>query len=116
MASTTSAMRTRPASTDQAHCGGAWIGSLPELPAIAANTRISRTCRTNATTWATPTLAAAAAAGIFWRCRYLMFSVAPPTAAGGTSVTKELASWASRVRRKLSRPATNPISASAAPT
>jgi hypothetical protein len=116
MASTTSAMRTRPASTDQPHCGGAWIGSLPELPAIAANTRISRTCRTNATTWATPTLAAAAAAGIFWRCRYLMFSVAPPTAAGVTSVTKELASWASRVRRKLSRPATNPISASAAPT
>ena len=43
-----------------------------------------------------------------------MFSVAPPTAAGVTSVTNELASWASRVRRKLSLPGTNPISASVA--
>jgi hypothetical protein len=67
-----------------------------------------------ATTWATPTLAAATAAGIFCRCRYLMFSVAPPTAAGVTSVMKEPASWTSRVRRKLSRPGTNPISASVA--
>jgi hypothetical protein len=53
--------------TEPGHRGGAWIGSLPELPAIAANTRISRTCRTNATTWATPTLAAATAAEIFCR-------------------------------------------------
>ena len=106
-------MRTRPASTNHVHFGGR-TGWLPELPAIAANTMISRMCRTNATTWATPTLAAATAAGIFWRCRYLMFSVAPPAAAGVTSVTKELASWASRVRWKLSRPGTNPISASVA--
>ena len=114
MASTTSAIRTRPASTNQAHCGG-WIGSLPELPAIAANTMISRTCRTNATTWDTPTLAAATAAGIFLRCRYLMFSVAPPTAAGVTSVTKDPATWASRVRKNGSRSVTNPDSSTVAP-
>ena len=66
---------------------------------MAANTTISRMCRTNATTWATPTLAAATAAGTLRRCRYLMFSAAPPTAAGVTSVTKEPASWASTVRK-----------------
>ena len=73
-------------------------------------------CRTNATTWDTPTLATATGAGIFLRCRYRTFSAAPPTAAGVTSVTKELASWTRRVRGKLSRSATNPDSDSVAPT
>ena len=86
------------------------------MPAIAAKITISRMCRTNATTWATPTLAAATGAGIFLRCRYLMFSAAPPTAAGVTSVTKEPATWASRVRKKGSRSATNPDSDTVAPT
>jgi hypothetical protein len=86
------------------------------VPAIAAKIRISRMCRTNATTWATPTLAAATAAGIFLRCRYRMFSAAPPTAAGVTSVTKEPATWASMVRKKGSLSATNPDSEIVAPT
>ena len=45
-----------------------------------------------------------------------MFSAAPPTAAGVTSVTKEPATWASRVRKKFSRSATNPDSDIVAPT
>jgi hypothetical protein len=90
--------------------------SPAELPAIAAKITISTMCRTNATTWATPTLAAATAAGIFLRCRYLMFSAAPPTAAGVTRVMKEPATWTSRVRKKLSRSATKPDSEIVAPT
>ena len=86
------------------------MGSFAELPAIATKMTISRICRTNATTWATPTLAAATAGGIFLRCRYLMFSAAPPTAAGVTSVTKEPATWASRVRTNSSRWVTYPDS------
>ncbi len=86
------------------------------VPAIAANTTISRMCRTNDTTWATPTLAAATAAGIFLRCRYRMFSAAPPTAAGVTSVTKDPATWASSVRKKGSRSVTKPDSDIVAPT
>ena len=89
--------------------------SFAEVPAIAAKITISRMCRTNATTCATPTLAAATAAGIFLRCRYLMFSAAPPTAAGVTRVTKDPATWTSSVRKKLSRSATNPDSEIVAP-
>ena len=89
--------------------------SFAEVPAIAAKITISRMCRTNATTCATPTLAAATAAGTFLRCRYLMFSAAPPTAAGVTRVTKDPATWTSRVRKKLSRAATNPDSEIVAP-
>src|SRR6516225_9461423 len=114
-ASTASARTTRPASTNQAHRGG-WMCASAELPAIAAKITISTMCKTNATTWATPTLAAAAAAGIFLRCRYLMFSAAPPTAAGVTRVMKEPATWTSRVRKKGSRPATKPDSEIVAPT
>ena len=44
-----------------------------------------------------------------------MLTAAPPTAAGVTSVTNELASWARTVSRKLSRSVTNPVSDSAAP-
>jgi hypothetical protein len=33
------------------------------------NTTSSKMCRTKATTWLTPTLAAATGAGIFLRCR-----------------------------------------------
>ena len=114
-ANTASARTTRPASTNQAHRGG-WMCSFAELPAIVAKMTISRICRTNATTWATPTLAAATAGGIFLRCRYLMFSAAPPTAAGVTSVTKEPATWASRVRKKSSRSDTKPDSDTVAAT
>ena len=46
----------------------------------------------------------------------LMFSAAPPTAAGVTRVMKEPATWTSRVRKKLSRPATKPVSEIVAPT
>src|SRR5579863_7741179 len=45
-----------------------------------------------------------------------MFSAAPPTAAGVTSVTNEPATWASRVRKKSSRSPTNPESDNVAPT
>ena len=44
------------------------MGSEADEPAIAAKITSSRMCRTNATTWLTPTLAAAEAAGIFLRC------------------------------------------------
>ena len=71
-------------------------------------------CKTKATTWETPTLATAAGPGIFLRCRYRTFSAAPPTAAGVTSETKELASWTRKVRVKVSRSATNPDSDSVA--
>ena len=94
------------------------LGPLRRLDRVfgASRRRSRRTPRAagcagrSATTWATPTLAAATAAGIFLRCRYLMFSAAPPTAAGVTSVTKDPATWASRVRKKGSRSATNPDS------
>ncbi len=72
-------------------------------------------CSTRATTWDTPMLATAAGAGIFLRCRYRTFSATPPTAAGVTSVTKELASWTRTVRTKLSFSVTNPDTDSDAP-
>ena len=45
-----------------------------------------------------------------------MFSAAPPTAAGVTSVTKDAATWASTVQKKFSRSSTNPDSDQAAAT
>ena len=72
-------------------------------------------CSARAATWETAMLATATGAGIFRRCRYRTFSATPPTAAGVTSVTKELASWTRTVRKKPSRSATNPDTDSAAP-
>jgi len=46
-------------------------------------------CRTKATTWATPTLAAATAAGTFLRLQVADVQRGPPTAAGVTSVTND---------------------------
>ncbi len=67
MAMTTKTMTTRAAMTKYTQFGG-W-SEWASLPVIAANTMSSRMCRTKATTWERPTLAAATAAGILLRWR-----------------------------------------------
>lgn len=68
MLSTATPTAARPASTKYDQVGGRSECSRP-VPVIATNTTSSRMCSTNATPCQTPTLAAAAAAGILRRCR-----------------------------------------------
>ncbi len=73
-------------------------------------------CRANAKTWETPTLEPASAGVTLDFVRYRMLSATPPTAAGVTRVTNDPASWARKVRTKLSFSSTKPDSEKVAPT